>query len=101
MRVAAYIDGFILYHAIERLNDPLLKWANLRSLAASFVRDGETLDRVAFYTAYNTWDAGKRARHLNYVNALRHVGVEVVLSQFSKTTKACAATGNNCDFREE
>lgn len=101
VRVAAYIDGFNLYHSIDSLNDPLLKWADLRSLAASYVRDGETLERVAFYTAYNTWDPGKRARHLGYVNALSHTGVDVVLSQFAKVRRSCAASGRQCDFREE
>lgn len=101
MRVAAYIDGFNLYHAIDSLGDPLLKWADIRSLAASYVREGETLDRVAFYTAYNTWDAGKRARHIGYVKALTHTGVDVVLSQFSKVRRSCSTTGRTCDFREE
>lgn len=101
MRVGAYVDGFNLYHAIDGLGDPLLKWTDVRSLAASYVRDGETLERVAFYTAYNTWDAGKRSRHLGYVNALRASGVDVVLSQFAKIRKSCAATGRTCDFREE
>ncbi|RYG91056.1 MAG: NYN domain-containing protein, partial [Alphaproteobacteria bacterium] len=101
MRVAAYIDGFNLYHAIEAIGDPLLKWTDLRALAGSYLRDGESLERVAFYTAYNTWDAGKRARHLGYVKALQHNGVDVVLSQFAKIRKSCAATGRTCDFREE
>jgi uncharacterized LabA/DUF88 family protein len=100
-RVAAYVDGFNLYHAIAALGDPMLKWADLRSLAASYLRQGDTLERVAFYTAYNTWDPGKRQRHLSYVNALTEHGVEVVLSKFAKITKVCAATGNSCHFREE
>ena len=29
VRVAAYIDGFNLYHAIDQLGDPLLKWADI------------------------------------------------------------------------
>lgn len=101
MRVGAYVDGFNLYHAIDALGDPLLKWTDIRALAASYVRDGETLERVAFYTAYNTWDPGKRARHLGYVNALKATGVDVALSQFAKITKSCATMGRTCLFREE
>ncbi len=101
MRTAAYLDGFNLYHAIDQLGDPLLKWVDLRSLAASYLREGDTLDRVAFYTAYNTWDPGKRARHLGYVRALQANGVEVVLSQFAKIQKNCVKHARTCHFREE
>jgi len=101
VRVAAYVDGFNLYHAIEALGEPRLKWLNLASLASSYLRDGETLSHVRFYTAYNTWDAGKRERHLRYVKALSFSGVEIALSQFAKMRKSCHETGRNCMFREE
>lgn len=101
MRTAAYFDGFNLYHAIDQLGDPLLKWADLRAIAASYLREGDTLERVAFYTAYNTWDPGKRARHLGYVKALQSTGVEVVLSQFAKIQKNCVKHARTCMFREE
>ena len=101
MRVAAYIDGFNLYHAVEALGDPLLKWCNLRALAESFIREDETLQRVVFYTAYNTWDADKRRRHLNYVKALEATGVEVRRSNFSKVDKLCEKFGRRCSFFEE
>jgi len=101
MRVAAYIDGFNLYHAIERLEEPLLKWCNMWSLAESYVHGEDTLERVTFYTAYNTWDADKRRRHINYVNALESLGVRVVRSKFSRTQKKCARYDRNCKFFEE
>lgn len=101
MRVGAYVDGFNLYHAVEALKEPLLKWADIRSLASSYLREGETLERVCFYTAYNTWDAAKRKRHLNYVKALEATGVEVVMSNFSRVQKACVKSGLSCHFYEE
>ncbi len=48
MRVACYIDGFNLYHAIAALADPLLKWTDLRALAHSYLRDDDVLVRVVF-----------------------------------------------------
>lgn len=30
--VIVYIDGFNLYHAIDRLNEPSLKWLDLRAV---------------------------------------------------------------------
>ena len=101
MRVAAYVDGFNLYHAIEALDEPLLKWCDMRSLAASYLRAGEILERVTFYTAYNTWDAEKRRRHLNYVAALEATGVEVTRSNFAKVQKLCTQSERRCKFFEE
>src|SRR5829696_9188995 len=37
-KVACYIDGFNLYHSIDELRKPHLKWVNLWALAESFVR---------------------------------------------------------------
>ena len=34
-RVACYVDGFNLYHAIDDLRKPHLKWVNLWALAES------------------------------------------------------------------
>ena len=75
MRVACYVDGFNLYHAIDALGDPLLKWTDLRSLAASYLGEDDTLVRVAFFTALNTWDQAKRGRHVNFISALEATGV--------------------------
>ena len=38
LRVTVYVDGFNLYHAIEALADPILKWTDLRSLAQSYLK---------------------------------------------------------------
>lgn len=100
-RVGWYIDGFNLYHAVDALNEPALKWLNVHSLAASYLRPNQTLERVVFSTAYNTWDAGKRERHIHYVNALRAVGVEVILARFDKVKKYCRRYERYCRFNEE
>jgi uncharacterized LabA/DUF88 family protein len=100
-RVGWYIDGFNLYHAVDALDEPVLKWLNVHSLAASYLRPDQTLERVVFSTAYNTWDAGKRERHIQYVNALKAVGVEVILAKFDKVQKYCRRHERYCKFYEE
>lgn len=87
---AFYIDGFNLYHAIDALGDNSLKWLNLRSLCESYLRPNNTISRIVFFTAINTWDAGKRERHLRYVKALESVGVEVARGTFDKPQKFCS-----------
>lgn len=100
-RVGWYVDGFNLYHAVAALNEPALKWLDVRSLAASYLRPNQTLERVVFSTAYNTWDAGKRERHINFVKALTATGVEVMLAKFDQVQKFCRKQERYCKFHEE
>ena len=101
LRVGRYIDGFNLYHAIDALGDHSLKWLDLKSLAQSYVRADQSLVRVAYFTAINTWDASKRARHLLYVNAIESTGVEVFLAGFDRIKKHCRAFDRFCKFDQE
>lgn len=96
-----YIDGFNLYHAIDELNHPKLKWLNHWLLAKSLLREGEELDEVHFFTAVLTWEREKQQRHVNYLKALRAVGVTVHEANFKKTTKRCRLYERNCKFHEE
>jgi uncharacterized LabA/DUF88 family protein len=76
MRAAFYIDGFNLYHPINDLNQPHLKWLNLWDLAQLLIPpQSETLVRVVFGTAIVTQDYNKIARHQQYMKALEIVGV--------------------------
>ncbi len=101
MRACCYVDGFNLYHAIDALNDNSLKWLDLRSLAQSYCSESDTLLKVKYFSALNTWDAPKRKRHLNYVKALQNTGTEVFLSKFAKVRKFCNRNNQFCPMREE
>lgn len=101
MRAAVYIDGFNAYHAIERLGEPILKWLDYRSLANSMLREGDTLERVVMYTALCHWNAEKRARHINYLAALRSTGVEVQELKFTRPSKFCRKEQKYCKNYEE
>jgi hypothetical protein len=92
MRVACYIDGFNLYHAIDDLQKPHLKWVDLHALALSLCRDGEELAKVAYFSAYATWLPDKYNRHRQYVAALQATNVECHMARFSEQSARC----NNC-----
>jgi len=98
MRVACYIDGFNLYHAVNALNDPLLKWTDLGALARSYLGPNDTMVRTVFFTALNSWDKAKRQRHVNYIKALEATGVEVVLSRFDRVQKHCFQNDRFCPY---
>ena len=56
-KTIAYIDGFNLFHAINELSRPELKWVNLWSLSESLLREEEELIEVNYFSAYANMDA--------------------------------------------
>jgi uncharacterized LabA/DUF88 family protein len=100
-KVNVYIDGFNLYHAIVAQDDHRLKWINLRELGKSFLKPGETLNRVVFFTAVLTWDREKQQRHKNFIRAQIAMDVEVVESNFRKVSRHCRIMDRNCARHEE
>jgi len=96
MRGAIYYDGFNMYHALDDLGEPYLKWCNLRRLGELVARGhAKTIERAVFCTAYFPGDHGKRVRHEAYVNALAMVDV---VTRFGHTTTE-PMTCNDCGRR--
>ncbi len=100
-RVRVYIDGFNVYHAINDLGESKLKWLNHYELAMTFLRRGEFLEEVNFFTAVLFWDSEKQRRHVNYINALKASGVNVHEANFKKSRKYCRTHSIYCKFHEE
>jgi len=88
-RVIAYIDGFNLYHAIDELNTPHLKWLDLWALSASIVRKSESLAKVYYFSAYPNWKPASAMRHKAYVRALEYRGVTCELGHFKERQRKC------------
>lgn len=101
MRVACYVDGFNLYHSIDDLGMPHLKWVDLWALAQSLCRTGETLTKVAYFSAYATWRPDAYARHRQYVAALKYRNVECHMARFSAQTAKCLSCGTTWTRHEE
>jgi hypothetical protein len=101
MRVACYIDGFNLYHSIDDLGSNHLKWVDLWSLSHSLCRTGETLVKVAYFSAFATWRPDAYSRHRQYVAALKNSGVECHMARFSEQTARCAKCGTTWKRHEE
>jgi|WetSurMetagenome_2_1015567.scaffolds.fasta_scaffold154617_1 hypothetical protein len=91
-RIIAYIDGFNLYHAINDLRKPHLKWLDLWALCQSIARSGEQLIAVNYFSAYANWLPAGAARHRQYVNALRYHNVTCIMGHFKEKNRQC----NNC-----
>ncbi|MBM0169660.1 NYN domain-containing protein [Altererythrobacter sp. C41] len=89
-RVAVYIDGFNLYHAIDELDKPHLKWVNVRKLAALLLKPKtQQLVAVRYFSALGNHFSGtpkvhRLIRHREYIRALEAKGVDVRLGNFAK-----------------
>ncbi|MDR3763817.1 MAG: NYN domain-containing protein [Acidobacteriota bacterium] len=111
-RVYALVDGFNLYHALQRFDHGVgeeeqakyqrYKWLCLRTLVEQFLIAGEVLAGVHYFTAYPNWDEPKRLRHQTYVKALAARGVEYTLGEFKPKFVQCrAACRQMFDMKEE
>lgn len=89
-RVAVYIDGFNLYHAIDNLGKPHLKWLNIRKLATLLLMPKtQQLVAIRYFSAFGNHYSGtdkvhRLTRHRAYVKALEAKGVDVHLGNFAK-----------------
>lgn len=99
MRVNVYIDGFILYHALQKEHH---KWLNLHGLARIFAPPPKhVIKRVYYFTAYATWRPGSFRRHQEYVRALQASGVIPVLGRFKEKDRSCFKCGAQYKGHEE
>lgn len=88
-----YVDGFNLYHPINELGQPHLKWLNLWAVAERLSEQMQhgPVQRVVFCTAYPKRNRDKRWRHETYSNALRAHGVHVELGHHIIVERTCPA----------
>lgn len=100
-RVIVYIDGFNLYHSIDDLKQPHLKWLDVRALAESLLRQGEALKTVKYFSAFATWMPQQYIRHKTYVDALIARGAIAHLAQFKKKPRKCFSCGARWTGHEE
>lgn len=92
MKVCFFVDGFNLYHSLDaHAYLRKYKWLNLRRLAELFLKSDDKLNKVYYFSALATWNQDKTKRHLTYIDALKSVGVEIVLGNFRIRDFKCKA----------
>lgn len=104
-RAAFYVDGFNLYHAIDNLQAPHLKWLDLWALGRLLIpQESEMLVKVVYCSAFATHMPDKMIRHRAYTAALRASGVDCVMGNFKKrpptTCKNCGRTWTTHEEKE-
>lgn len=89
-RAAFYIDGFNLYHAIDEMNKPYLKWVNYWKISENLLIDpSEEVVKVVWCTAKTKKSLAKGERHDRMVNAQKLAGVTPKLGHFIDEAKDC------------
>jgi len=101
MRVAVYVDGYNLFHAVDALRRPELHWLDMMALGASFCREEDALVRVSYFSAFATWLQGPFQRQRAYVAATSSLGVKCHMARFRRAEVRCASCGSTWDSHEE
>ncbi len=88
MQTAFFIDGFNFYHSIKRL-DRRLRWFDYQAYCRHFMRSGDTLHSVNYFTALAYWRADSAVRHQIFIEANKINGVNVILGMFKEKNLFC------------
>lgn len=90
LRGGVYVDGFNMYHALDDMQKPYLKWLNLLRLAENFAKGhAHQIDRLTLCTAIFPGDQGKRKRQDAYIDAQKATGCQVLLGHVTKEPMNC------------
>jgi len=95
IRAAFYVDGFNVYHALDDLGQPHLKWLDWNALALRLIPSKtEELVKVTICTAIKPPHASDKAqRHRKYLNALKSTGVVCLQGDFAEEPRECRDCG--------
>lgn len=92
IRAAFYVDGFNLYHAINDLGQPHLKWISYWKLANFLIpQRTQCLVGVTWCTAFYPGDPKKKWRHEQLMGAQKCHSVTVACGHFVQEDRECRA----------
>lgn len=95
IRAGLYIDGFNLYHAIDNLQKPFLKWISYWRLGEIIIPSkSQDLVSVVYCTAYYPGSERKQWRHEQFCGAQLAHGVEIARGHYVHDDMECRACGN-------
>lgn len=93
-RIACFVDGFNVFHALKDKEEyHKYKWLNLAKLTQCFVRPADQVIEILYFTALAHWNPDKVNRHKTYIAALKSVGIKIVPGEFKRREKLC----RNCN----
>lgn len=104
-RVVAYIDGFNLYFGLKSKGWKKYYWLDLLTLSTRFLRPGQMLQSVHYFTA-RIRDNGRNTadikRQSTYIDALCARGVQVHEGHYLEKRRRCRSCGAQwVDYEEK
>jgi uncharacterized LabA/DUF88 family protein len=79
--VSFFIDGLNVYYSLKRKYSKYL-WLDFCALANRFVRKGDNLTDIFYFSAYATWrKPDEISRQRLFIDVLENSGVKVVLGK--------------------
>jgi len=104
IRVSFYIDGFNVYHNIDKYYQKTgicYKWLNYRSLFESLLVKNEKISDIYFFTAISNYHPeDSRVRHKTYIRALKHADIIVIEGNFAEKPIECRVSRCNYNGRK-
>lgn len=100
-RVRVYVDGFNLYYGLHDKYDRKYLWLDLRALAMRYLRAGQVLNGVHYFTARRRVGEAAKANQAVYLQALKLRGVDVVEGRFQEKPLECRSCGASWTSYEE
>src|SRR4030065_1588842 len=110
IRVSFYIDGFNVYHNIDkyyRETQICYKWLNYRSLFNSLLESNEQISDIYFFTSISDYHPeDSKNRHIIYIRALKNEGIIVIRGNFAEKpiecrVRKCSYTGKKIFYKLE
>lgn len=95
-RVITYIDGFNLYHGLRSKGWRKYYWLDLHALSASLLKQGQTLERVYYFTSRikpidgNAHDLQRQTTYLEALGTIANIHIRY--GHFLGNTRQC----HNC-----
>jgi uncharacterized LabA/DUF88 family protein len=100
IRVSFYIDGFNVYHNIDKYQQETgqcFKWLNYRSLLESLLEPDEQIVDIYFFTSISEYHPrDSQARHWAYIKALKSENITIIRGNFSPKPIKCNV--RDCNF---
>ncbi len=88
-RVQAYIDGFNLYFGMVSAGLDHCKWNDVVAMSTSFLKPGENLVGVKYFTSRVSNNPPKEQRQDIYLRALKEKGAELIYGQYKNKLVTC------------
>lgn len=101
-RVIAYVDGFNLYFGMKEAQLRSCYWLDVRKFGELFLRNGQTLNTVKYFTARISGPPDKKARQEAYLEALKTIGgLEIFEGKFATRPVTCDLCKGTVDRASE